>query len=405
MPDTLETAQAAAPSDNGQTTELAAMMAASLNAYLPEDKKIVAPQQQAAPAEGEPNVSRGTPAEPAQGQPASQQQPAAQPEGQPFQFSMLTEKFGYKTPEEALKEIEELRAYKNAPWVDQQFKDAEAAAIYKGIAEGNYDLVREHLNRQHDVSRLSSLEVNKDTAAQIVKFGMQLKYKDLTPDEIDYKFNKQFSVPPKPVMQTGEDQQEYDDRLAQWQQVANDRQMELMIEAKMIRPEFDSAKKQFTFPKAIDSTDEGYAQYQKALAEEARVQEETKQAYQAFQAANLATKIPFVDEPNKIKFDFQYEPDKESFSKTIQMVSDQEQFWKNFQKPDGTPDREKFLKTIHYGLNIERYMIEAMTQAKNAAIKAQLPDNNEGGLLRQMPQAQEGSELDKQMKAALHGYM
>lgn len=399
MPDTLETAQAAAPSDNGQIQDVAAMMAASLNPFTTHNK-ISVPEQPGTPQADVPRETPATTSPPAQEVPAAPQQP----DPLPFQFTTFTEKFGYKNPEDAIKEIEELRAFKNAPGVPAAFKDEEAAAIYKALADGKYDDVRLHLDRQHRINSLMGLDVNKDTAADIVKYGMQLKYKDLTPQEIDYKFNKQFAVPSKPVQQVDEDLADYEARVSQWQQVAADKQMELMIEAKMIRPEFESAKKQFNFPKAIESPDEGYRQYQEMLAKETQLQDETVKAYQSFQPAAVATKLKFVDEPNKIDFEFQYEPDKESFGKTVQMVSDVEQFWKSFQKPDGTPDREKFLKIIHYGMNHERYMIEAMTQAKNAAIKAQLPDNSQGGLIRQMPQGQEVSELDQQMRASLRGY-
>lgn len=396
MPDTdVQTAQAAAPSDNGQK-EIAAMMAASLNAFVPQDKQIVVPQPVEQPPQQPTDVPRETPA--AQ-QPATQ--PAVQPDTLPFQFSTFSEKFGYKSPDEAIKEIEELRAFRNAPGVPAAFKDDEAANIYKALSEGKYDDVRVHLEQQHRINSLMGLEVTKDTAADIVKYGMQLKYKDLTPQEIDYKFNKQFSIPAKPVQQAGEDQVEYEERVAEWQQIATDKQMELMIEAKMIRPEFEGAKKQFTFPKAIDSSDEGYVQYQKMLENEAHMQEETRKAYEAFQPGQIAVKMPFVDEPNKINFEFQFEPDKDSFGKTVQAVSNVDEFWKLFQKPDGTPDRQKFLEVIHRGLNLNSYLIAAMTQAKNAAIKAQLPDNSQGGLLRQMPQGQEPSEFDKQMKASL----
>lgn len=51
--------------------------------------------------------------------------------------------------------------------------------------------------------------------------------------------------------------------------------------------------------------------------------------------------------------------------------------------------------------------MEAMKQAKNAAIKAMLPDNSAGtGLNRQpvLPDVQQ-TELDKQMEMALKPYM
>lgn len=400
MPDVLEQPPASLEAPTPQpaiNAELAANMAASLNGYLPKDQQIVVPD---APAEGAPPAEQA----PIVNNPPVTQPDSIVPPATPFQFTPFTEKFGYQTPEEAIKEIEELRTFKNSPGHPVEFKDEESAELFKSFTTGDREKLREYLNAQHNISRLVSLEVTKDSAAEIVKYGMQLKYKDLKPEEVEYMYNKKFTIPPKPMQGADEEEIDYNERVSQWQQVASDRQMELLIEAKMMRPDLESAKKQITLPKAIETPDEAYAQYQKMLEQQDKIKADTQQAYKAFTPKSIESKVKFIDEANKIDFEFQYEPDKDSFAKTVELVSDEEKFWKLFSLPDGTPDRLKWFKAVHFMLNEEQYITEAMTQAKNAALKANLPDNS-SGIVRQLPQSQEENELDKQMKIALQGHM
>jgi histidinol phosphatase-like enzyme len=60
-----------------------------------------------------------------------------------------------------------------------------------------------------------------------------------------------------------------------------------------------------------------------------------------------------------------------------------------------------FVDAIYYSMNKQKLISEAIKQGSNARMKALLPDNQEGGLTRQMPQSQEGNELDEYMKASL----
>ena len=118
----------------------------------------------------------------------------------------------------------------------------------------------------------------------------------------------------------------------------------------------------------------------------------------------LETKVNFNDEANKIAFEFQYEPDSESFSKVIETICDNQLFESAFLDQDGNLDRKKFADVIYYGLNKDKIIMEALKQAKNATIKSMLPDNSSGGHNRQLPQGQEMSDLDKLMQASLQGY-
>lgn len=376
----------AAPAVDPAKAALDAQMAIALGTARP------AQQQAAAPAEVvEPAAPATEPAQPISVDP----------------FGLIKDKFGFQSHEDAIKEIEELRNFKANPTTAIEFDNEESEKLFKAISAGKKDEVYQILERQHKLEKLVSLDVNKDTAPEIVKYGMQLKYKDLTPDEINYKFNKQFAIPPKPVQSVDEEDTDYQNRVSQWQDIVNDKQMELMIEAKLIKPELETSKSKITLPEIEQAADEDYIQYRKMLEDAATLDAEVKEAYKAFTPKLIETKLNFKDEANKIDFQFQYEPDGESFSKTVAMASDMNLFWSQFRDQAGKPDRQKFLQTIHNGLNLEKILISAMTQAKNAAIKSMLPDNSQaGGLVRQItPTPQEQNPLDAKMRQALQGYM
>lgn len=345
------------------------------------------------------NVPQDVPRETGETQPPA----PANVESDPF--GLFKEKFGYETPDAAIKEIEELRAFKAQPRTPEfTVADDDSAAILRALAAGKKEEVWKALDYEMRIDRYVNADVNKDTAGDIVKMGMQLKYKDLTPEEINYKFNKQFSIPPKPVQALEEDDTDYQHRVESWQEQVTDKQMELMIEAKLAKPELQNAKGKLVFPEIESPVDEGYIQYKKMLEDNAQADKETKEAYKALTPKAVETKIPFKDEANKIGFEFQFEPDAEGFAKAVEIASNADLFWQNFMNPDGSPNRQKFLDAIYYANNKEKILMSALNQAKNATIKASLPDNTQGGLVRQIPQTQEPNDLEKNMRAALAGY-
>jgi hypothetical protein len=140
------------------------------------------------------------------------------------------------------------------------------------------------------------------------------------------------------------------------------------------------------------------------LEESAKQDTETVAAYKALTIKDAETKLAYKDEANKIEFEFQHVPDSELFNKAVEIASNSELFWKTFTNPDGTPNRPLFLDAIMFALDKSKVLFSAMNQAKNAAIKAQLPDNSQGGLVRQIAQSQEPDELASQMANALRGF-
>lgn len=319
-------------------------------------------------------------------------------------FGVLKEKLGYSTAEDALAEIENLRKLKDAPPA-YKFENEESEKLFNAWKGGKKSEVYNYLSQEMQIDNLLSKEITKDTAADYVKLGMQLKYKDLTPEEINYKFNKQFGTSPKPTQSEGEDADDFRTRLSSWEATAADRHMELMIEAKLAKPEVAASKKNLVFPDTNPS-DDGYAQYKKMLEDQPKLQEQQKAAhdelvasYRSFTRKALETSMDFIDEANKINFKFQYEPTAEELNRSVEMVTDIQKFYNQFIGQDGKPNRRDFLEAINFAINRKSIIMEAMKQTKNATITAGLPDNSSGGLVRHIAQPLATSELDKQMEA------
>lgn len=321
-------------------------------------------------------------------------------------FEILKDKFGYETPDAAVAEIEALRQFKAAPPVAEiSFENEFNEKLFKAIQAGKVKEVTQMLAQQDRLDSLTTTDVTKDNAADIIKLGMQFEYKDLTPEEIDYKYKKQFTIPKEPVKGELEEDDDFDARKTEWKSQVADIEMNRIIEAKLMKPKLETAKSQIKFPEIATQVDEGYIQYQKQLEEQPQLDAALQEIYKTFTPKTIETKVPFNDEANKIAFEFQYEPDSESFNKAVEMTLDPNKFLNNFRASDGTFDNPKFLKAIYFALNGDKMLSEGMKQAKNATIKSTLPDNSSnGGLQRQFPQTQEPSELDKQMQTALRGY-
>ncbi len=379
--------QQTAPNPATANAELDQQMRLSLNGFQNFPEQAVQPQTQ-------------------QTQPATTiapQQTAATDDTEIVDVDSYWKGFGWDSEEAAKQEIENLRKLKDNPQPQQiTYASEESKRLHEAIAAGKRDEVLSILNKQAQIEKLVSSEVSKDTAGDIVKMGMQLKYKDLTPEEINYKFNKQFAIPPKPAQQDLDTDEEYQYKLNAWQEQANDKYMELMIEAKLAKPDIEAAKSKIELPSIQQATNDDYIKFQEQSEKDKQLAAQTKEAYKAFSPKQFETKVPFIDEANKIKFEFQFEPDADSFNNVVDMVSDMDKFFGQFTNSDGSPNREKFLKFAYNGLNAEKMIAEAIRQGGNARFKTLIPDNtNNNGLVRQLNPNVELSDFDKQMRASL----
>lgn len=321
---------------------------------------------------------------------------------QNFQFETFKEKFGYENPEQILQEIEELRNLKaNPPKADIKYENEESELIAKALGEGKIEDVYNVLYKKMQLDKLVSQEVTADNADDFIKMSMKYTYDSLNEDQIQHKFNRQYHIPKEPVQKSDEYDDVFSLRHEEWEELVKQVEMDKIIDAKMALPNLQKAKKEIVYPKIESPVDEAYLEWQKSLENAEKQDKLTREAYNNLTSKEVETKMRFIDEANKIDFEFQFQPDEEGFKKAVDVASNMDNFFKTFFDSDGNPNRQMFVDAIYYSMFKQKIFTEAIKQGSNARIKAALPDNSDNGLNRQNAQNQEPSELDRLMKQSL----
>lgn len=158
----------------------------------------------------------------------------------------LEREFQIKDPEVLRQQLKEYNEFKSKPKEEIKFADEQSKIVFDYLREGKKDEVRKFLDTQDKLDRLTKTEVNDDTASDIIKMGMALKYKDLTQQQIDYKFNKQFSFPKEPTLDVDDDDSV--ERHNEWKQQVADIKMDKLIEAQLMKPELEKTKSELVLP-------------------------------------------------------------------------------------------------------------------------------------------------------------
>lgn len=215
----------------------------------------------------------------------------------------LKSTFGWENTDSAKAELDELRKLRENASTKEEIKFANEASekFYRLLQEGKEDDVYNFLQEKKKIEKLTASELNEDLAAEVIKTNMQKKYKDLTASEIEYKFNKQFGVPAKPVQQDVETDDEYQQRLSSWEDKVRDIKTEMMIEAKLAKPELERLKSELTLPdiKSANEGNQGYSQEELAIHEKLvnSFKDSAKSALNSFDGFNVSVKDEEVDIP------------------------------------------------------------------------------------------------------------
>jgi hypothetical protein len=162
----------------------------------------------------------------------------------------IKREFNWESADAAKTEIEELRKLKDnaTSQAEIEFANEQSAKFFKLLQDGKEDDLYSFLENKKRIDRLTTSDIDRNTAADIIKLSMQQKYKDLTQDEIEYKFKKQFSIPSKPVQRDIETDDEYEERVSDWDNRVKDIETEMFIEAKLARPELEKYKNDLVLP-------------------------------------------------------------------------------------------------------------------------------------------------------------
>lgn len=162
----------------------------------------------------------------------------------------VKEYYGWDNAEMGKKELEELRKLKEQAQTPAEIKFAndEAKRYFEAITNGKVDDLYNILHQQRQLDRLEKLTLaNASEAAEVIKANLQYKHKDLTPDEVNFLYNKRYALPAKP--QQGEQSDEdYAIQLEGWKQAVQEKEQEIVIEAKLAKPELAKYKSELVLP-------------------------------------------------------------------------------------------------------------------------------------------------------------
>ena len=216
----------------------------------------------------------------------------------------LKTQFGWENADTAKAEIEELRKLREgaSSQAEIEFANEQSAKFFKLLQDGKEDELYSYLENKKRIDRLTASDLNNSTAAEIIKLNMAQKYKDLTPNEIEYKFNKQFGIPSKPVQRDVETDEEYQDRLSSWESQVRDVETEMMIEAKLAKPELERFKSELILPDIqFESGNQPAGPTQEELDAQVKMIEGFKQGIQStlqsFDGFSVAVKDEEVEIP------------------------------------------------------------------------------------------------------------
>lgn len=195
----------------------------------------------------------------------------------------LKQTLGFDSWEAAKEEIERLRTSKGS-----KYENEESEIIHKALLEGKVEDVYSYLDKQIKINKLLSSEIDEKNAEEIVKLSMKSKYTNLTDDEIEYKYKKQFSIPKEPEQKYTESDEEFEERYKAWEEKAKDVKMELMIEAKSSRNEIENLKNNLKLPEISDNninkslSQEELAEVNKFVENYVRTVDETVDSFNGF---------------------------------------------------------------------------------------------------------------------------
>ncbi len=216
----------------------------------------------------------------------------------------LKTQFGWDNADSAKAEIEELRKLRetaSSP-ADIEFANEQSAKFFKLLQEGKEDDLYSFLESKKKIDRLAAADLNSSTAAEIIKLNMAQKYKDLTPSEIEYKFNKDFGIPSRPVQKDIETDEEYQERVSAWDSKVKDIETEMLIEAKLAKPELEKYKSELVLPEIqFEAANQSYEPSQEELAAlEAQInsfKQNAQAALKSFDGFSVSVKDEEVEIP------------------------------------------------------------------------------------------------------------
>lgn len=223
-----------------------------------------------------------------------------------------TREFG-KTKDDFKKEYDELLKFKTEKPQEINWANEESKKVHELLRQGKIDEVMSIYNKQKQIEKYLSSEVNPQTAEDILKLQMKLKYEaqGLTDDEIDFQFRQNYGTPKEPVYnELKETEEEFTERHNAWKEQVANIEKRRTIDAKMAIPELQKLKTELVFPDtSLNSNSQNQRQpTQEELAADKKMKEEWAKAASmtATNFKGLATTAKYKDGDKEVEIPVSY---------------------------------------------------------------------------------------------------
>ncbi len=182
----------------------------------------------------------------------------------------LEREFGTKDVAALKAEREELKTLR------EKTKSFDALSKYD---LSNEDKLYEFLSNKKSLEKLSKADLSdKGLAAELVKFNMQKDNPNLDKDDVDFLYNKRFSIPDEPTYdELNEVEDDFKARHKIWEQTKSNIERELVIEAKLAQPKIAQLSNELVLPE-IQKPQQQPQVSQKDLDDFSRMQEASIQS-------------------------------------------------------------------------------------------------------------------------------
>ena len=310
----------------------------------------------------------------------------SQPETQSFDpNAFIKERFGFDTVDEAEQEFMRLiEEREQQPQFD--FSDDISRTLFDAIREGKTDDVYDILSQQKRLEKLTTAEVTPDLAYDIIKTNLQNKYQDLTADEVDLLFYESYNFPPKPEQGYEETDEDYKEKVQNWQSQVDFIEKRMVIDAKVIRPELNKLKSDLKLPDIY-----GMGEYESALQEESEALGRARTNYEraldsqfnSFGGFNVSVK----DEEVEIPISFNVADEERLALKQELSDFDGEAYlesrWFN---EEGEPNVKQIMADKYVLENLPRILQKVANEAASQRLLAHLKKTGNITLNQQSPQ-------------------
>ncbi len=212
--------------------------------------------------------------------------------------AFVKETFGFESVDEIKSAIDEYKVLKSTPKTEVEFSNEISKNLYQALLEGKEAEVYSYLAEKQKVDRLANLEVtDAKSGLEILAAKLANQYKELTPDEIEYKLSKQYRIPEQPVRDDYDTDEDYERKLSAWQKEKSLVEKEIIVDAKIAKPEI--AKIELVLPDVLKSSEKQATQQEQGVQVDPAVRqkylETLEKEYNLFDGFKVAAKDEDVE--------------------------------------------------------------------------------------------------------------